>query len=273
MEIPTKKLNPKTEIPMLGLGTWKLRKDRGKRAVEAALQLGYKHVDTADAYNNHQVISDVINKSSIKREQLFITSKIWRTDLEKTAVVKAGNRTLKELNTDYLDLLLIHWPNSTIPIEETLNGMQTLKVQRKVRAIGVSNFTISHLKEALKTGIKITNNQVEYHPSFTQQELQTFCEEHNIIITAYSPLGQGQDLRIQVIQDLAKKYKQTPAQIITNWHIQEGRVVIPRSAEPDHLRENIESLNFELERKDIEKINQIPRGRRLIAPPFHEFFE
>ncbi len=273
MKLPTKTLNSKTEIPMLGLGTWKLRKDKGEKAIKEALQLGYRHLDTANVYHNHQIIAEIIKKVGIKRENLFLTSKIWRTDLEKDAVIKTGNRILKELNTKYVDLLLVHWPNSSIPIEETLTGMKTLKKQGKVRAIGVSNFTISHIKEALKTGIKITNNQVEYHPSFSQQKLQTFCEEHNIIITAYSPVGQGQDLRIQVIQDLAEKYKQTPAQIIINWHIQKGRVVIPRSADPAHLRENIESLDFVLEKKDLEKINNLPRGKRLVAPPFHEFLD
>ncbi len=271
MRIPTRKLNSTTEIPVLGLGTWKLRKDRGKRALEAALQLGYRHLDTADAYNNHQVIAEAIDKSDIKRKDLFITSKIWRTDLEKDAVIETGNRILEELDTEHLDLLLIHWPNRTVPIEETLNGIQTLKKDGKVRAIGVSNFTIPHLKKALKTGIEIVNNQVEFRPSFNQEELQNFCNQHNITITAYSPLGQGQDLRLQTIQDLAKKYQQTPAQIILNWHIQEGRIAIPRSTDPEHLRENLESLDFELEKEDIEKINQVPKGRRLIAPPFHEF--
>ena len=271
MNLPAFTLSNETEIPAIGLGTWKLRGRKARKAAEKALELGYRHIDTADAYNNHKEIGKVLAESGIARKDLFITSKVWRTDLKENDVVEAGNRFLEELQTNYIDLLLIHWPNSSIPIEETLSGMQTLKKAGKIKAIGVSNFTIDHLRNAMDNGVEITANQVEFHPSLNQQKLQEFCNEKGIRVIAYSPIAQGQDLRLDIIKELAKKYDRTPAQIILNWHYQQGHVSIPRSKDPTHINQNLKALEFELEKEDIQKINEIEQKSRLIAPHFHEF--
>ncbi len=273
MNILTFTLSNETEIPAIGLGTWKLRRRKARKAVEKALELGYRHIDTADAYSNHKEIGKTLAESNIPRKDLFITTKVWRNDLRKNEVVKAGNRFLEELQTDYTDLLLVHWPNSSVPVEETLSGMQTLRKAGKVKAIGVSNFTIDHLKNALDTGVRITANQVEFHPSLNQKRLQEFCDKKGIRVIAYSPIAQGQDLRLDIIKELAKKYDLAPAQIILNWHYREGRVSIPRSKDPKHLEQNLKALEFELEKEDIQKIDHAKQNSRLIAPHFHEFFD
>lgn len=273
MNILTFTISNETQIPAIGLGTWKLRRRKARNALQKALELGYRHIDTADAYSNHKEIGKTLTESNIPRKDLFITTKVWRTDLKENDVVEAGNRFLEELQTDYFDLLLIHWPNSSVTVEETLSGMQTLKKAGKVKAIGVSNFTIDHLKNALDTGVEITANQVEFHPSLNQKELQDFCDAKGIQIIAYSPIAQGQDLRLDIIKELAKKYDRTPAQIILNWHYQQGRVSIPRSKDPTHLEQNLKALEFELEKGDIQKIAQVKQNSRLIAPHFHEFFD
>ena len=152
-------LNSKASIPVLGLGTWQLVGNTGVKAVAKALQVGYRHIDTADGYGNHREIAQAIELSSLKKEDLFITTKIPRTLLRSEDVFLSVDRYLQELNTNYIDLLLIHWPNKSIPMTETLGAMQTLKEQGKVRALGVSNFTIHHLKDAKATGVEVTNNQ------------------------------------------------------------------------------------------------------------------
>ncbi|TSC55666.1 MAG: aldo/keto reductase [Parcubacteria group bacterium Greene0714_21] len=222
-------LNSQASIPMLGFGTWQLVGDTGIKAVAKALGVGYRHIDTADRYGNHKEISQAIELSSLKREDLFITTKIPNTLLSREDVFLSVDRYLQELNTNYIDLLLIHWPNKNIPIAETLGAMRTLKEQGKVKAIGVSNFTIHHLKDAKATGVEVTNNQIELHPTFNQKELREYCAANNIVVTAYSPLGRGQDIGLPLFQELVKKYNSSPAQVILNWILQLGCVAIPKS--------------------------------------------
>lgn len=267
----TLNLNPQTKIPILGFGTWQLQGDKCQKAVEKALEVGYRHIDTAEVYENHQIIGKVLRKSKIPREKLFITSKVWRDDLGKRNVLKACQKALKELQTSYLDLYLIHWPNRNIPIAETLEALGNLKEKGLIKAIGVSNFTINHLKEALKVGVEITNNQVEFHPSLNQKKLKNFCEKRKIVITAYSPLAQGEDLKLPIIRKLALKYKKSPTQVILAWLIQKNIVAIPRSANPKHIEDNFKVLKGNLEERDIKLIDKIGGYLRTINPPFAEF--
>ncbi len=260
------------KIPLLGFGTWQLGGEVAESSVSQALTVGYRHIDTADAYGNHHQVAAAIKKSGLEREEIFLTTKIWRESLGENEVPKAVDRFLEELETDYLDLLLIHWPNKEVPVAETLAAMDKAKKAGKARSVGVSNFTIRHLKEALATGVLIENNQVEFHPSLNQKELKEFCDKEGILLTAYSPLGRGQDLQLPLIQELARKYQRRESQIILNWLISKNIVAIPKSANPQHIEDNFLSLEFQLEASDIAAIDNIQSSHnRVVRPAFAEF--
>ncbi len=258
-------------IPILGFGTWQLVGPDCSSAVEIALETGYRHIDTADAYGNHKEIGNVLHASGLPRSDIFLTSKIWRDFLRGGAVKESCDRFLEELQTDYLDLLLIHWPNHKIPIAETLIAMEDLRISGRIKAIGLSNSTIKHIEEALKVGVTISTNQVEYHPSLQQKELKKFCEDNGIVITAYSPIAQGQDFDIPIITELASKYKTSASQVILNWIMVSGMVAIPKATTREHIDDNFESLSWEMEAMDIERINEVQLEHRLVNPRFAEF--
>jgi diketogulonate reductase-like aldo/keto reductase len=264
-------LNVEASIPVLGLGTWNLLGDECERAVEHALTHGYCHLDTADAYGNHAEVAGGIKASGVKREDIFITTKVWRTDLTHDSLIESAHRLLEELATEYIDLLLIHWPNRDIPIEATLRAMEELRRAGKIRAIGVSNFTEHHLEDALKTGIAVVNNQVEVHPTFNQKELRIFCAARSISVTAYSPLGHGADVNNSLMRELAQKYDKTPAQIALNWVVARGMIAIPKTSRPERIIENLEAIDFEMEERDLERIDNLSQGPRLGNPAFSDF--
>lgn len=264
-------LNEHTHIPVLGFGTWQIQGKACEDAVREALTIGYRHIDTADAYGNHREVAKGIAASGVPREELFITTKVWNDAHREADAYASGLRFLEELEIPYIDLLLIHWPNKEVPIAETLRGMDKLKQEGKIRAIGVSNFTIHHLQDALATGIAITNNQVEVHPQFNQKELREYCASKSISITAYSPLARGTAVQIPLIKELAEKYSKTPSQIILNWVITRGMITIPKSTTPSRIKENFESLDFQIEEADLSAIDTLPQGDRLGNPSFNEF--
>ncbi|HHY97469.1 MAG TPA: aldo/keto reductase [Firmicutes bacterium] len=260
------------EIPILGLGTWQVTGDECQQAVQKAIELGYVHIDTAAAYGNHKDIALAIKKSGIDRDKLFITSKVWRDSLRYKDVLSAGEQILTELGIEYLNLLLIHWPNKEVPISETLRGLAELKARGMVRNIGVSNFTIRHLTEAMEVaGDLITVNQVEFHPYLYQRELLEFCRENNIVLTAYSPMARGRIFNDQVILDLADKYVRSPSQLVLRWLVEKGIVVIPKATSEKHLRDNMEIFGWTLPDEAREKIDSLNRMERLINPSFGEF--
>ena len=171
----TLKLKEGNDIPIIGFGTWLLKRDECRKSVETALDVGYRHIDTADVYGNHEEIAKAVQNSGLKREELFVTSKIWRSELTKELAMYAGEKFLDELEVGYLDLLLIHWPNKNVPVSETLRALFELKEKGVAKSIGVSNFTINHLEEALNSNIDFSVNQVEFHPSLNQKELKDYC--------------------------------------------------------------------------------------------------
>lgn len=273
MEIPKKRLSSGDEMPVVGLGTWQLNGENCFRIVSEALRLGYRHIDTALMYENHKEIGRAIAESGIDREKIFVTSKFYR-DLSYDGVLEQLDQTLEELGLHYLDLFLIHWPNRSYPMKETFAALREAYESGKVRNIGVSNFTVRHLKEALEvTQVPIANNQVEFHPFLYQKELLDFCTENGIIVTAYSPLGRGDILDDRVIGELAKKHEKNPAQIILKWLIEKGIIVIPKSSSREHLRSNMEIFDFELEKEDMKRIDSLNKRHRYLNPSFAEFDE
>ncbi|MGC9347563.1 MAG: aldo/keto reductase [Anaerolineae bacterium] len=247
------------EMPALGLGTWQMRGGTCTRAVQTALEMGYNHIDTADAYGNHRAIGRALQ--DFDPEEIFITSKIPRSDLRRDDVLSMCDRALSELGVDYLDLLLIHWPNPRIPLSETLPAMAELVEQGKVRSIGVSNFSIQHLEEALRvTEVPITVNQVKYHPYHNQQELLDYCRDHDIVITAYSPFGTGRLIDDPSLKRIAQDYDKTVPQVILRWLVAKDLVVIPKSSDPDHIADNMDIFGWELAQEDFETIDKLDRG-------------
>ncbi|HLC87902.1 MAG TPA: aldo/keto reductase [Patescibacteria group bacterium] len=265
------KLKNGNKIPALGFGTWKLVGQDCLDSVLKALELGYRHIDTADKYGNHRHVGEAIHQSRIDRKEIFLTTKGWYTDLRTEDLKNAVNRFLEELETDYLDLLLIHWPNRNIPLVESLEAMNQLKDKGIIKNIGVSNFTVNHLKDCLKTGIEVVNNQVEIHPTFAQFELQKFAQENGIRLTAYSPLGRGADLQIPELLEIAQKHNKSVPQVIINWLISRGIITIPKATGEEHIRQNFEAMDFELFSEDIKVINNLDKGDRLIDNEWSEF--
>jgi 2,5-diketo-D-gluconate reductase B len=253
------RLNENLSIPILGLGTWGLRGEAATEVVSQALEIGYRHFDTADMYGNHEEIGKAIAESKIAREELFITTKVPPQNLKRSTVLSSVNRFLDELSVDYIDLLLIHWPNPLINIYETLKALTDLEQRGQVKAIGVSNFSIGNLGRALNTGFEVSNNQIELHPWDFNKELVNYCKENKVSITAYSPLGRGADLGIAEVLDLADKYDATSAQIILAWLMSKNIVVIPRASNYEHLEENFISTKIKLTKSDLGIMDNIKK--------------
>ncbi|NGX34097.1 MAG: 2,5-diketo-D-gluconic acid reductase A [Candidatus Anoxychlamydiales bacterium] len=267
-----KKLNDGNEIPMIGMGTWQqTEKDNCINAIKYALKVGYRHIDTADIYGNHTLVKDAIKGFS--REKLFITTKLWRDFLDPKLVESQCDKALMELDLDYLDLYLVHWPDRTKPLAEISYEMSKLKEKGKVKSIGVCNYTINHLQELINQGIKIAINQVEYHPFLNQESLLTFCNRHSISLIAYSPIARGQVFQDPDILQLSKKYSKTPGQVTLKWMIQKDIVVIPKATSEKHIKDNFEIFDFEISLDDMKKIDEIHkiRPQRLINPEFSDF--
>lgn len=271
--IPQKTLNNGVKIPILGLGTWELGESCCD-AVKTALKLGYTHIDTAEGYKNEEEIGKAI--LGVKRENLFITTKsrLWTAQSSKD-VVKLCENALKRLGIDYIDLFLLHWPKKEMNMVEIFTGFKELYENKKIRAIGVSNCTINHLKDFLKICKKfklpLSVNQIEFHPYLYQKELLDFCKKNNIAVTAYSPLARGEIIKDKIIIELAKKYKKTASQITLRWILEKGLIVIPKASSEKHLKENLGIFDFSIKKEDTLKIDKMNINKRIINPDFAEF--
>ncbi len=253
-------------IPVIGFGTWQTPNDEvGYQAVLKSLEVGYRHIDTAAVYQNEESVGRAMKDSGIPREDIFLTSKLWNGDHGYEATLKAFDKSLELLGTDYLDLYLIHWPN---PVKfrdnwqevnaETWKAMEELYEAGKVKSIGVSNFMIHHLDELLKTAkIVPMVNQIRLCPGDSKTELCTYLKEKNIAIEAYSPLGTGKVFGVQVLEDMAKKYKTTVAKLCIRWSLQNGWIPLPKSVTPERIVSNAEVFDFELSEEDISAINKL----------------
>lgn len=262
-------LSDGTEIPVMGLGTYRLTGSDCERIVRFALETGYRHIDTALIYENQREIARALFGYS--RADLYLTSKLWPGDLTKERVPKACDQILRELKTDYVDLLLIHWPERGVALQETIEAMQKLKEAGKVRSIGVSNFTIRHLKEILPSPVPLVTNQVEFHVYLYQHELQEFCAQQKMVITAYAPLARGELARDEQLKAIGAKHGKSAIQVGLRWLIQKGCVVIPKSATPERILENADIFNFQLSDEELHTIDALNQNRRLIVPEVADF--
>ena len=255
-------------VPSLGFGTYQLEGDTCRRAVREALEAGYRHVDTARMYGNEKEVGQALRDSRLPRDEIFLTSKIWMEHLRPQDFLRETENALEDLQTDALDLLLIHWPNPDVPLDETMDALNRAVEKGWARRGGVSNFPTDLLENARRLG-SVFCDQVEYHPLLSQETLLTACRRNGIMLTAYSPLGQGAVLKNQVIRDIAAARGKTPAQIGLRWLIeQENVVAIPRSSSTEHLQANLDIFDFSLTPGERDALNALPKNQRQIQPPF-----
>ncbi|WP_312846773.1 aldo/keto reductase [Stappia sediminis] len=237
-----------TVIPKLGLGTWRLADKECRDMVLAALEDGWRHIDTAAMYANEAEVGKGIRSSGVPRDDVFLTTKVWYDKIAPEDMIRSCEDSLDRLGLDYADLILIHWPNPRIPLKESIEGLLELKARGWVKAIGVSNFTSGMMREAQGyAGGALVANQVEYHPLLSQKRVLEAAEELDMAITAYAPIARGRVSDVPVIRDIAKKHGKTEAQVALRWLIQQERVIaVPKTARRERLRENAGALTFEL---------------------------
>ncbi|MEH7116800.1 aldo/keto reductase [Neobacillus vireti] len=268
----TTTLSNGVKMPWFGLGVFKVEEGPELiHAVKFAIKHGYRSIDTAAIYQNEegvgQAIREGIKEAGVSREELFVTSKVWNSDLGYETTLEAYESSLKKLGLDYLDLYLIHWPVEG-KYKEAWRALETLYKEGRVKGIGVSNFHIHHLEELMKEAeIKPMINQVEYHPRLTQKEIQTFCQKHGIQMEAWSPLMQGQLLDQPLIKEIANKYSKSTAQVILRWDLQNGVVTIPKSTKEHRIIENAAIFDFELTKAEMEQIDDLNQNHRVGPNP------
>ncbi|MGM0881266.1 MAG: aldo/keto reductase [Bacillota bacterium] len=255
------------KMPWLGLGVWKVKDDgEVEKTVAAAIEAGYRGIDTAAAYNNEEGVGAGIRSSGIARDEIFVTTKIWNAHQGYESALTAFEDSRRKLGVDVVDLLLIHWPVKG-KYTETWRALEKLYRDGYVRAIGVSNFQIHHLKDVFESGeIVPMVNQVEYHPLLSQQELHAFAKSNNIQLEAWSPLMQG-NLDHRILAQIGEKYGKSPAQVVLRWDLQNGVVTIPKSTNPARLKENADIFDFTLTQEEIAQINAVNRNHRLGPDP------
>jgi 2,5-diketo-D-gluconate reductase A len=267
VSVPTIGLNNGVAIPQLGFGVFQVPPAETQQAVEAALEAGYRHIDTAAAYRNESGVGAAIKSSGIPREDLFITTKLRNG--EQAEARRAFDNSLRELGVDFVDLYLIHWP---VPSQnlyvQAWQVLEEIYTEGLSRAIGVSNFLTEHLETLLAAGGTVPAvNQIEIHPTFQQRDVAALSRRHGIAVEAYSPLGQGADLENRTVAAIASKYLATPAQVVLAWHLANGNIVIPKSANPDRIAQNLTAARLTLDAEDLAAITALDAGGRVGADP------
>ncbi len=257
-------------IPKIGLGTWMLEGERCREIVEQALVVGYRHIDTAQMYENEPKVGAGIlagiNQLGIERDDLWITTKLGLDNLTRDRVKRSTQESLKHLALDYVDLLLIHWPSDRVPLRETLEAMMHLQHDGLVRYLGVSNFTPSLLEEAMEIA-PILVNQIEYHPFLGQDRRRAIADRNELCLTAYSPLARGRVPKNEVLRDIGERYGKSATQVALRWLTQQRNVcAIPKGSSVEHLKEDFDIFDFELSADEANRIDRLERGERLIDP-------
>ncbi len=260
-------LNDGQKLPTVGFGTYKSEGQEGIEAVSAAISSGYSLIDTAAVYGNEETVGKGIKASGASREDIFVTTKLWRENLGYEATKKEFEKSLKRLDLEYIDLYLIHWPANAKNYDnwqktnaDTWRAMEELQAEGKIKSIGVSNFFQEHLEALFETAKVIPAvNQIEFHPGYWQQELVSYCKKQNITLEAWSPLARGKVFENEVLEEIAKAHNKSVSQVCLRWIIQHEVIAIPKSTNPERIQENIELFDFELTSAQMEKIDHLPK--------------
>jgi diketogulonate reductase-like aldo/keto reductase len=254
------------KIPQLGLGTWELRGAACARLVEQALRLGYRHIDTAQIYENEAAVGEGMRAAGITRNEVFVTTKVWWTRFAAGDLERSVEESVKRLKLEAVDLLLLHWPNSSVPLEETIEALNQAKERGLTRHIGVSNFTVALVEQAVRLSrAKLVNDQVECHPYLDQSRVIAACKRHGLAVTAYSPIAKGMATRDKTLAKIGRAHKKSAAQVCLRYLVQQGIVVIPRTSRVERLSENAEIFDFELSAAEMAAVRALasPKGRTI----------
>ena len=262
------KLNNEIEIPYLGLGTYAIRRRKEvDRAIHTAFDAGYRLIDTAAAYYNEKEIGEAIKSSSVSREEIFITTKLDNFDHGYKQALKAFETSLKKLDTDYVDLYLIHWP--VRGRNESWKAMEELLKQGKCRSIGVSNYMIHHIEDLKKnSSVLPAVNQIEFNPFVFEREVKEYCQNLGVAVEAYTPIARGRKFRHQEIKKLSEKYGKTQAQLMLRWELQHNVIVIPKSSNPGRIKENADIFDFNISDEDMKVLNSLDENLRYSPNPY-----
>jgi 2,5-diketo-D-gluconate reductase B len=258
-------------IPALGYGTWQLKGPDCRSGVEKALNIGYRHIDTAQIYENEAEVGAAIEASGVARSDIFLTTKVWNSDVRDGALQNSVETSLKKLKTDYVDLLLIHWPVMDVSFKEQMKALDQVRRNNKATLIGISNFTLAQMKEVVEMiGAPVVTNQVEYHPYLSQKKLYEYMRKHDMFLTAYCPLARGRVSNDAVITTIAQKYDKTAGQVTLRWLVQQENVAaIPKAASEKHIRENFAIFDFALTTEEMAQIHALARpDGRIVSPDF-----
>ncbi|SDZ06196.1 2,5-diketo-D-gluconate reductase A [Geodermatophilus africanus] len=268
--VPTIRLNNGVEIPQLGFGVYQVPPEDTADAVSTALEIGYRHIDTAEMYGNEKGVGEAVASSGIDRGEVFVTSKLNNGFHRRDDALRAFDQSLGDLGLEYLDLFLVHWPLPGIDVDyvETWKAMEEIYASGRCRAIGVSNFQAHHLRRLFaETEVRPAVNQIEVHPYLAQEELRAFDADHEIVTEAWSPIAQGKVLGDPVVQRVAERHGRTPAQVVLRWHVQRGDVVFPKSVSRERMQENFALFDFALDGDAMGDLSALDRGERTGPDP------
>ena len=268
-ESPVLTLHDGVEMPQLGFGVFQIPPDETQERVEEALAAGYRHVDTAAAYRNEAGVGAAIAASGVRREDVFVTTKLWNSEQGYDSTLRAFEQSIGRLGTDHVDLYLIHWPLPSRDLYlDTWRAFERIREEGGARSIGVSNFRVEDLEQLEREAERQpTVNQIELHPRLQQAELRAWHADHDVVTEAWSPLAQGELLEDGTIETIAAHHDRTPAQAVLRWHLQIGNVVIPKSVTPERIRENFELFDFALSEDDLAAIERLDAGERTGPDP------